>query len=426
MTNMKLIYIVLDGVADRPEDGKTSLELASKPGLDIIARRGIGGLMYTIGKGYAPESDSAVFAILSYNPEKFYTGRGPLEALGAGLKIREGYEVAFRGNFATIDEESGRIIDRRCGRDIRTDEARALANALDNMDLGVPGAYVKVRATVGHRLVVVIGHRSRKLSANVENTDPAYVRKGLISVSNPNYKPYIQECIPLDESEEAKFTAMLVNRFTKKAIEILSKHPINIKRASEGRLKANAILLRDAGNRLPKIRSLREKFNLRFGAVVQMPVERGIATLLGMSIVEVKPEVKDRVKEYENILEATLKLLKENDVVYVHLKGPDEPGHDRSVERKVKFIELIDELYVQPLIERLDLENVALLVTADHATPYTVGSHTDDPVPVIFYRPGITPDNLKAFTERECAKGSLGIIRHGWELLPRILKLLSK
>lgn len=423
---MKLVYLVLDGAADRLDDPTTSYALARKPFLDLLARSGVCGMMYTVGKGTAPESDGAVMSILGYDPHKEYTGRGPIEAVGAGLDLEEGYEVAFRANFSTVDPSTYKIIDRRVGRSLSTEEAKELAKALDGMELSKYGGYVKVAATVGHRAVVIVGSRERRLSDNVENVDPAYRKVGKISVAEKTYSPYIRWCKPLDASEEAKVTAELVNEFVKKAIKILDEHPVNKARKAKGLLKANAILLRDAGGSLPKVKPIRELFGKSFGAVAEMPVEKGIAKILGMIIAEVPPPSPDKAKDYADRLSATLELLKQVDVVYVHLKGPDEPGHDGDVERKVKAIEYIDKFYVKPLLESVSLDEVVILVTSDHATPPSMRSHTDDPVPVVLVGGNVVPDSVLRFTEKECAKkGSLGIIQHGWELLPKVFEILK-
>ncbi|ABL78446.1 alkaline phosphatase family protein [Thermofilum pendens] len=423
---MKLVYLVLDGVADKPEDGPTSLEVARKPALDGVASKSACGLVYTVGRGVAPESDAAVFSILGYDPHTEYTGRGPIEAVGAGLEIREGFEVAFRANFATVDPETRRIIDRRCGRNLSSEEARELARALDGVDLGVHDGYARVVATVGHRAVVVIGSRSRRLSDNVGNTDPAYEKRGYVSVAKPSFEPFVAEARPLDDSEEARRTADLVNAFTELSIRVLRGHPVNMARAREGKLPANAILLRDSGGRLPRLQRISEKYGLRFGAVAEMPVEIGIARILGMDMASVPPPSEDKAKDYADRLEATLKLLERNDVVYVHLKGPDEPGHDGDLKRKVEAIEAIDKYYLAPLLREIDPATTALLVTADHATPYTRKSHTDDPVPLALMAPGVTPDGVPRFTEKECSRGSLGVFEHGYEVLPRLLERLRR
>ncbi|MEM0376165.1 MAG: 2,3-bisphosphoglycerate-independent phosphoglycerate mutase [Thermofilum sp.] len=421
---MKLVYLVLDGVADRPEDGPTSLEVAKKPALDAIARRARCGLMYAIERGVAPESDAAVMSILGYNPHEEYTGRGPLEAVGAGLSLREGYEVAFRANFATVDPDTRRIVDRRCGRNLSSEEARELARALDNLQLNVYDAYARVIATVGHRAVVVIGSRSFPLSDAVDNTDPAYEKRGYVSEARSSFEPFIARARPLDKSPEALRTAELVDMFTELSISILKNHPVNLRRAAKGKLPANAILLRDAGGRLPRLQSISAKFGLRFGAVAEMPVEVGISKVLGMEIASVPPPTEDKAADYAVRLEATLKLLDRVDAVYVHLKGPDEPGHDGDLKAKVKAIELIDQHYVSKLARELP-SDAAILVTADHATPYTRKAHSGDPVPVVLAHEKLEPDGVKEFTERACAGGSLGVIEHGYQLLPTVLSLLG-
>ncbi len=420
---VKLLYVVLDGVADRLSDKVTTLELSEKPGLDELARRGVCGVMYTIGKGYAPESDAAVISILGYNPEEVYTGRGPLEALGAGLRIREGYEVAFRANFATVEPGTRKLIDRRVGRSLSTEEARELAKALDGMELGIYGGYVRFKATVGHRAVVIIGSREFRLSPMVDNSDPAYTRKGFISVAVKDFRPFIKEVVPLEDTEEARRTAELANRFIEKSLEVLKDHPVNRERVRRGLLPANAVLLRDAGGELPKAEPLPRKYGLKFAFIAEMPVELGIGRAFGAYVLEVEPATENPAVAYPERLEKALKLLNEYDVVYVHLKGPDEPGHDRDLELKRRRVEEIDKYFIRPLLDKAP-KDLNILVTADHATPPSVGAHTDDPVPVVVAGPRIKADSVSRFTEKECLKGSLGTIEHGWELLPKVLKLI--
>ncbi|WP_440059577.1 2,3-bisphosphoglycerate-independent phosphoglycerate mutase [Thermogladius sp. 4427co] len=417
----KLLYLVLDGAADRLSDPETTLEKASKPGLDKIAKYGLCGAMYTVGKGIAPESDEAVISLLGYDPHEVYTGRGPIEAVGAGLSLREGYEIAFRANFATIDPSSYRIIDRRVGRSLTSEEARQLAEALDNLDLGAYGGYARVKATIGHRAVVIIGSRTHRLSPMVENNDPAYERKGLISVAAKEFQPFLKEVKPLDNTVEARITAELANLFTRKAVEILDKHPVNEERRRKGLLPANAIVLRDAGGSIPKATPLNTKYNCRFAVLAEMPVEIGIGRIFGADTIVLPPPTGDPRRDYEERLDATLKAISKHDIVYVHLKGPDEPGHDGDFELKKKRIEEIDKYFVQPLLENRP-SRLAIIVTADHATPPSVKSHTDDPVPVVFNAEGVAPDEVDAFTEKKCYRGRLGVYEHGWQLLPDIYR----
>ncbi len=420
----KLIYLVLDGAAGTL-GRETALSKAVKPGLDRLAELGACGLTYTVSRGVAPESDAAVMSILGYDPIRYYTGRGPIEAAGAGILLSEG-EVAFRANFATVEPPTLRIVDRRVGRSLRTDEARELASSLDGMGLSLPGSYVKVRATVGHRAVVVMGVEGRELSERVENTDPAYRRAGLMSVAVPSPDMRVRRCEPLDSSPEARLTAELVNEFTRRAIEILDRHPVNEERRRRGLLPANAILLRDAGARLPPVEPISQRYGLSFGAVAEMPVEIGISRLLGMSTVEVPPPSGDLVRDMPTRLDATIRLLRSVDVAYVHLKGPDEPGHDGDMGAKVEAIETIDEMFVRPLIEEHGLgEELHVLVTSDHATPCWARAHTDDPVPTCVAGPDVPPDPVNRFDEESCSRGSLGITERGCELLPKILGMLG-
>ncbi len=420
------MYLILDGMADRLSDVKSSLSSARKPFLDLLARAGVCGTVYTVGEGIAPESDAAVMSILGYDPHKYYTGRGPVEAIGAGMSFLEGHEVAFRANFATVDPKTRRLIDRRVSRSLTTEEACELAKSLDGLQLSSHKGYVKVKATIGHRAVVVLGSEDLALSDEVDNTDPAYRRVGLISVAEKAFSPYVKESSPLSASLNAQATAELVNEFTSRAIEILDKHPVNVRREKEGLLKANVILVRDAGSRLPKLTPISQTFRAIFGSITEMPVENGIARLLGMRAMEVPPPTQDKHSDYALRLEATLKLLNEVNVVYVHLKGPDEPGHDGDLQGKIRSIEEIDRYYVKELLGSVDLSDVALLVTADHATPPSVRAHTDDPVPILLVGGDVTPDSVLRLSERECyEKGSLGVIKHGWDILPRALNMLG-
>jgi 2,3-bisphosphoglycerate-independent phosphoglycerate mutase len=424
---LKIILLVLDGVADSIRYRPTSLEIAKTEGLDSLARKSIGGCFYPIDSETAPESDAAVFSILGYNPKDINVGRGLLEALGIGVSIKGGSEVVFRANFATIDYESRKIVDRRVGRSLTSAEARELAKSLDGVRLSRYGGYVRVFATIGHRAVVIVGSNERGLSANVSNTDPAYGRVGRVSVALDKFEPYIAKCIPLDNTEEARITCELVNEFTERAIEILEKHPINTVRAQQGIPKANALLLRDAEDRYPNIQSISQVHGLSFGIIAEMPVEKGIGRLLGMSVAEVPPPTGDMERDLHERLKATLSLLKTVDVAYVHLKGPDEPGHDGDKARKVKSIETIDKFYIQLLLNSIDLSDTAIIVTADHATPPELKAHTSDLVPIIVAYNGLRKtDGISRFTEIECCtKGSLSIIPHGYMVLKKIFTLLE-
>ena len=422
----RLMLLILDGAADRAADRPTPLEAAETPGLDRLARNAVCGTHYPVSPGIAPESDLATLSLLGYEPERYYTGRGPLEALGAGMELREGFEVAFRANFATVDPATRRIIDRRAGRSLSSSEARRLAEALDGIELGGGEGYARVKATIGHRAVVIIGSRSHRLSAAVQNIDPAYVRRGLISEAVPNPSMVLPRCTPLEDTPEARATCRLVDEFIDKAIEVLDKHEVNMERARKGLLKANALLLRDAGDRLPRLPPASSIAGFEpAAAIAEMPVEVGIARAASMKIYMVPPPTGRIEDDMPSRLEAALKALKENGFVYVHLKGPDEPGHDGDFERKKKAIEIIDKMFIQPILEHLYELDAAVLVTSDHATPWRLKSHSGDPVPWMLSHPSIDKAVPGGFNEASCIANAVRKLEHGWQLLPYIRRLLG-
>lgn len=414
-----LLYVLLDGLGDRPVKSlgdKTPLEAAYHPNMDHLAKIGISGLVYTVGKGIAPESDVAVISMLGYDPFKTYTGRGPIEAFGAGVYMDDG-DLAVRCNFATVDDEMN-IVDRRCGRSLSNEEAKTLAEAINNsLVFESHLAEFEFRSTIGHRGVLVIKSKEGPLSDNITNTDPAYAKLHGLGIATTSYSSKVEKCRPLDDSEEAKRSADLINEFTLKSHEILKNHPINLKRVKEGKPPANAILLRDAGSRIPRFENIKEKYGREFACIVEMPVERGIALLCGMDVVSFNHS-EDQKDGYVKKAELVSELIEFYDVVYVHIKGPDEPAHDGDCEGKVKSIELIDEYFFGNL--KVNLSDIVMVVSSDHATPCSLKSHSDDPVPIIISGGGIKSDGTEAFGERFCAKGSLGIM-NGQEVLSKAL-----
>jgi len=422
----KILYIVLDGLGDLPHPdlgGLTPLEAAATPNLDRLAAQGRQGTVITVGKGVAPESDVAVMAILGYDPLRYHAGRGPLEALGSGLPFHDG-DLALRGNFATLGE-GWTIVDRRVGRNLTSEEARALAEAVNaELRLQQGPAAVTVRATIGHRCAVVFYPREGRLSAKISNTDPAYARmEGLgVAVANPGRE--VMECTPLDDSPEAWISAELVNEFTRKSREIMDGHPVNQRRRAEGKPPGNAILVRDAGDHLPKPPTIRERFGIAFGCFVEMPVERGIARLLGMSIIEVPPSAGDRETAYRLWARRAAEEIGRHGGLYLHLKGPDEPGHDGDAAAKRDVIALIDRAFFGELLPRTHRDDVLLAVTADHATPCALRGHSADPVPLLIAGSGVKPDATETFGEREAARGDLGLL-FGVDIMP-LLAALAK
>ena len=415
----RLLYVLLDGLGDLPVDrlgGRTPLEASQHPNMDAMARSGQTGVVYTVGKGIAPESDVAVISMLGYDPVKTYTGRGPIEAFGSGMQMNNG-DLALRCNFATIDDKLN-IIDRRCGRSLTTEEASQLARSInDSIRLRSHDATFELKSTVGHRAVLLIKSREGLLSGNISNTDPAYKKMDGLGLAVKEFDNKIARCEPLDKTPETRRAADLLQEFTEKSILVLKNSTLNTERRSVGKPQANAILCRDAGSQLPNFEPISKKYGFEFASMVEMPVERGIALLSGMDLVELPQPTGDIGRDYLKRAKLAGDLIQTYGCVYVHIKGPDEPAHDGDCEGKLKSIEMIDSHF----FGNLHVDNgVKIIVTADHSTPCTLRAHSDDPVPLLATGFGIESDGTEGFSERSCAKGSLGIM-NGQNVLKTII-----
>jgi 2,3-bisphosphoglycerate-independent phosphoglycerate mutase len=417
----QLLYVCLDGLGDDPIPefgGRTPLEAASTPVLDGLATKGALGLVYTVGRDIAPESDIAVFAILGYDPREEHPGRGVLEALGSGMDFRDG-DLAHRTNFAT--QEDGEIVDRRVGRDLSSDEARELAEEV-NRTLTLPSATFELRATVEHRGALVIRSTAGPLSAEVSNTDPAYAKQGSLGVALETFENRVAEARALQDTDEAHRAADLTNRFVDGAARILDSSPVNERRRAEGRLPANLVLTRDAGDHIPKLQPIKQRFGPSWGVFVEMPVERGIGMVLGMNPVDA-PTGMPRRDQYHAWAELAAEALGGFDALYIHIKGPDVPAHDGRAVDKRDVISDIDEAFFGELLPRIDTSRTLLAVTADHSTSCVRKAHTAAPVPLLVAGPRVASDRSGEFGERAAAEGSLGTLA-GVEILPRLIGLL--
>ncbi|MBU2541811.1 MAG: 2,3-bisphosphoglycerate-independent phosphoglycerate mutase [Candidatus Omnitrophica bacterium] len=426
----KILYVVLDGLGDQPikELGnKTPLEAALTPHMDRLAQTGITGLMYTVGEGIAPESDIAVISLLGYDAHKYYTGRGPLESFAEGIEVKDG-DIAFRVNFATVADDGVTIKDRRVGRNLSTQEATALAKEI-NANVNLTDATFEFKNTIGHRGVLVIRSKNGNLSAGISNTDPAYEKQGFFGIAKEKFQMRLKEAQVVAEagdSSSAQEAARLINEFTKKSNEVLNKSFVNKKRIQDGKLSANVILSRDAGNRLPKFPPVSEEYKVKFGSFVEMPVERGIALLTGIDIVEVPSQTGHLDVDYGIWAKIAYERINEFDGLYIHIKGPDEPAHDGDYAKKKKSIEAIDKFFFGQLLKKKnDLSNVLIAVTADHSTVCKIKAHSADPVPLLISASGIKPEGALSFSEKACSKGSLGTLL-GKDLMGLLVKLAKE
>jgi 2,3-bisphosphoglycerate-independent phosphoglycerate mutase len=418
------VLVILDGVGDRPHPdtgGISPVEAARTPHLDRLIGRGELGQVVVVGPGIAPESDAGVFALLGYDPVTDSPGRGVLEALGAEVPLERG-DVALRLNFATADGD-GTILDSRVGRSLSTGEARDLALGVTGADLLADrGIRAEVRATVGHRGVLWLHPTDGgTLSPNVSNADPYYEKVGGMGQARSPEHPSVLPVKPLDASPESRRTADALNLFLERAGSVLAGHRVNARRAMGGKKIANALLVRNAGS-IPSSPPppFAERYGVAGAALTEMPVERGIARVLGLEDRYVGPMGPDRDAGYRERARLTRELAGRFPFVYVHLKGPDEPGHDGNARLKSEIVEAIDRAFFGPFLDGLDLDRVRIAVTADHATPSILKAHSDDPVPFLLCGAGVPPapptEPVK-FGEDAAARGSLGT-RRGSEVLP--------
>ena len=392
------LLFIMDGLGGRPP--KTGLMMSNHPNLDRIAESGTCGLMVVHGRGIKPESEDAHLRIFGYNPKVYLKGRGPLEALGLGVRLREN-DIAFRANLATVKDVGGgtvELVDRRAGR-IPTITAKRLTEKIRSVRIdGVRFLYYQ---GVEHRGVVVIRpDRGVELSPKVYGNDP--VHSGRLRAR------------PVNRSRAAKRTAELINEYVAEVHKILNSASINKNRVKRGLLPANYILLRGAGE-YTKIPSMKERFGMRCACVAGAPLYKGVARYVGMKTFEVRGATGDKKTNIRNKVRTAVRLLNEKDgrgrwrydLVFLHIKATDSFAHDKDCEGKARFIEKIDR-YLATIMKEARTHNI--IITGDHATPCIVGDHTDDPVPIMISGPMVEPDEVERFDEEECKKGRLGTV----------------
>jgi 2,3-bisphosphoglycerate-independent phosphoglycerate mutase len=360
------VLLVLDGLCGLPgKSGKTELEAARTPHMDALAPKSICGLHNPVGAGITPGSGPGHLALFGYDPIKYMVGRGVLAALGIGFSL-EPTDVAARGNFCTVDEE-GVVQDRRAGR-LDTDKNIELCRQL--ADIQIPGGAVFLKTVKEHRFLLVL--RGDDLGDNISDTDPQQI--GLKPVS------------PRPHDSQSKKTAHLIDLFLNKAQQIL-----------KDRKPANMVLLRGF-SRLPEIPTVEEAFGLKALAIAGYPMYRGLAKLLGMTVVETGASIEEEVETLQ-------KHWNDYDYFFVHVKGTDSAGEDGDFDRKVAVIEEVDR-YIGDII---DLQPAVFIITGDHSTPSVLKSHSWHPVPILFHAQHCRYDGATVFDERSCAReGSLG------------------
>ncbi|MCK9277322.1 MAG: 2,3-bisphosphoglycerate-independent phosphoglycerate mutase [Methanoculleus sp.] len=401
----KVLFLVLDGISDRPCEalnGRTPLSAARTPVLDRIAAEGVCGIMDTIAPGIRPGSDTSHLALLGYPPQEYYTGRGPLEAEGTGIHMTAGM-IGFRCNFATVGGD-GLITDRRAGRISGTGP---LSEAIrESVDLSPLGLGFRFESGAGHRAALALVGEG--LGDKVSSNDPK--KEGVRPLT-------IRACT--DEPADEK-TAEACNEFIRQSAKVLSDHPLNARRIEEGLVPANLLLIRGAG-KMGAFPQFQERYSLSGSVISAATLISGIGKVVGLEHIPVPGTTGSVDSDLDAKVKATLGELDRKDFVLMNIKGADEAGHDGKGIQKRDFIEVIDAA-LEPL---LGLEDTLLVVCADHSTPCSIKDHSADPVPVVIRGPGVRVDRTVRFDEVSCAEGGLNRIR-GCDLMPIVLDLINK
>jgi 2,3-bisphosphoglycerate-independent phosphoglycerate mutase len=396
---MKTIIILGDGMSDYPVEalhGKTPLQAAAKPNIDRIAREGRMGLFETVPAGFPKGSEVANLSVLGYDPVKTYNGRAVLEAANMGVRLGKD-DVAFRLNLCCI--ENGRIKNHSAGH-IPTEEAGRILETLE-ATLGEKSGDMPVdfHTGVSYRHLLVL--RGAAASPKV-NCAPPHDHVGERAA----------DLLPAAESGEAKATETKLRSLMMRAGEILTDHPVNRKRVSEGKDPADAIWPWSPG-RKPVMETFHERFGIRGAVISAVDLIMGLGLYAGMDVVRVEGATGLWDTNYEGKAAACVKAIQDHDLVYVHVEATDEAGHARDLDLKIKCIEMLDGRLVGPILEGVEKSGfeVAVAVLPDHPTPVSTGIHAGDPVPVAIRRPGNSPDAAVSFDEEQARVGNLPFMR---------------
>ena len=386
---MKRIIILGDGMADHAIErlgGKTPLQYADKPMMDMLAREGRCGRLVTVPEGFPPGSEVANTAILGYDLNKVYEGRGPLEAASIGYEM-EPDDLALRCNLITIED---RKIITHNGGNLQTEDARVLIDYL-NENLG--NDRVKFVCGIQYRHLLIIKDGSKDI-----NCAPPHDHPG-------------EEWNKLLVTGEEK-TAKLINDLIVRSQELLSKHPYNIEKAKRGERQANSIWPWSGGYR-PKMETISALFpQVKSGTVISaVDLIKGIGHYAGLKIVDVPGATGLADTNYEGKAQAAIEALKTDDFVFVHVEATDEAGHDGDLDLKLKAINYLDQRLIRPIYEAVKDKDVCIAVLPDHPTPVEMRIHVNEPVPFLIWHKGIEADDVTTYDEVACVRGGYGLLK---------------
>lgn len=400
---MKHIIILGDGMADHAVErlgGKTLLQYANIEYMDQLAHEGRCGRLITVPEGFPPGSEVANTAILGYDLNKVYEGRGPLEAASIGYEMAPD-DFAIRCNIITL--EDGRIITHN-GGNLQTEDADILIKYL-NEHLG--SDRVRFITGIQYRHLLVIKGGSKHIVCNPPHDHP-----------NEEWRPLLVSAeadAPVEEGRmTAQETADLINDLILKSQELLAQHPFNIERAKRGERQANSIWPWSGGYR-PEMKTISDTYpQVKSGAVISaVDLIRGIGHYAGLKKIFVNGATGLADTNYEGKAAAAIEALRKYDFVFLHVEASDEAGHDGDLELKVKTIEYLDKRIVKPIYEEVKTwdEPVCIAVLPDHPTPVEMRIHVNEPVPFLIWYPGIEADDVERFDEVSCVSGCYGLLR---------------
>jgi 2,3-bisphosphoglycerate-independent phosphoglycerate mutase len=398
---MKYIILVGDGMADYPVkelQERTPLEVAHTPNMDYIAQHGILGRIKTIPAKMNPASDVATLSILGYDPQEFYTGRGPLEAANLGIDLEEN-DVAFRCNLVTILEDT--MVDYSAGH-ITSKESKELIEAI-NQNLGTDK--IKFYSGVSYRNLLLVKNGVEQNLAKLECIAPHDIMGKKISLNLP-------------EGEQADFIIKLMQDSRR----VLENHEINHVRIDLKENPANMIWLWGQGKK-PTMPKFKDKFGLSGSVISAVDLIKGLGRILGLEVINVKGATGYYDTNYEGKAEAALKALKDKDFVFVHVEAPDEAGHNGDLKEKMLAIERFDKLIVGKILTAFkQRKNFRILVLPDHATPLAVRTHTADTVFFGMFGKGVAPEDFLNYSEKEAEKAKV-YFENGYQLMDYFLKI---
>ena len=402
---MKHIIILGDGMADHAVDrlgGKTPLQFADTPYMDMLARKGRTGRLVTVPEGFPPGSEVANTAILGYDLNQVYEGRGPLEAASIGYEMRPD-DLALRCNI--INVQQGRIITHN-GGNLSTEDAAPLIDFLNerlanDAEIAERFGANRVRFIKGiqyrHLLIIRGGNKHVRLAPPHDHPNEQW-----------------QPLLPVAETPEAQETAELLTMLIVKSHGLLSQHLFNKAKAARGEREANCIWPWSGGYR-PEMQTLMQLYpQVKSGAVISaVDLIRGIGHYAGLRSIVVEGATGLADTNYEGKAAAAIEALRTDDFVYVHVEASDEAGHDGDLQLKIQTIEDLDRRIVKPIYEATSQwdEPVCIAVLPDHLTPVEERIHVGEPVPFLIYHQGIEPDGVSTYDEVSCVAGGYGLLR---------------